>query len=213
MFSDSMSSLQALDSRKINSKTVLGASRALNKLASRARRLTLCWIRAHVGHEGNECADKLAKDATTLINLERLHLSISAQKESLRVKIYDQWKDRWENHPTCRQTKQFCPLPDAARGKRFLKLARSQLSLLVKLLTGHNNLSYHASKIDPTIYDMCSFCDEEKETFFHLVTECPSFRVTRQEIGIIESDNKTWTQERLLELARVPAIEALLNRF
>ena len=76
-----------------------------------------------------------------------------------------------------------------------------------------SNLSYHASKIDPTIYPMCGLCDEKEETFYHFLTECPRLMITRQNIGLDQMDRETWTQERLLELARVPAIEALLNRF
>ena len=99
------------------------------------------------------------------------------------------------------------------RSKKIVTLARSQLSQYIKLVTGHNNLAYHASKIDPTIDPTCSLCEEADETFFHFTTECPRLRITRQEIGLNEDDDETWTPERLLELARVPAIEALLNRF
>ena len=80
------------------------------------------------------------------------------------------------------------------------------------MVTGHNNLSYHASKIDPTIDPTCSFCEQALETFHHFVTECPRLRIRRQEIGIKEEEEDSWTPEHLLELARVPAVEALLNR-
>ena len=69
IFSDSMSSLQALDSIKKTSKTVRDAAIELNKLATVTKRLTLCWIKAHVGHQGNEIADKLAKRALSLIHI------------------------------------------------------------------------------------------------------------------------------------------------
>ena len=127
--------------------------------------------------------------------------------------MYEKWREMWTQLDTCRQTKQFYNSPDQNRGKKIIKLARSQLSLYVKLVTGHNNLSYHASKIDPTIDPTCALCQEEDETFFHFLTVCPRLRITRENLGIIETDSGTWTPERLLEFARVPAIEALLNRF
>ena len=208
-----MSSLQALDSLNVTSKTVLKTARSLNNLASKIRQLNLCWIKAHVGHEGNKQADKLARDATMLISTERLHESKCIRKEILTKKIYEMWANQWQPDPTCRQTKQFFEKPDPVQSKKILKLARSKLSTLVKITTGHNNFSYHASHIDPTIDPTCGLCGESMETFFHFVSDCPRLRLTRQDIGLREEDRGTWTPERLLELARVPAVEALLNRF
>ena len=73
-------------------------------------------------------------------------------------------------------------------------------------------MSYHASKIDPTIDPMCGLCGENMETFYHFVTDCPRLRITRQELGLLEHDSDSWTPEHLLELARVPAVDMLLNR-
>ena len=112
IFSDSMLSLQALDSLNITSKTVLKAARSLNNLANKVRWLNLCWIKAHVGHEGNEQADKLARDATVLISTERLHESKCVRKETLRKKMYKIWEKQWKADPNCRQTKQFFGSPD-----------------------------------------------------------------------------------------------------
>ena len=38
-----------------------GNKKLLNEFA-KGRKLTLCWTKAHVGVEGNEIADELAKD-------------------------------------------------------------------------------------------------------------------------------------------------------
>ena len=127
-------------------------------------------------------------------------------------KVKERWKTRWENDPTCRQTKQFFPGPDENKSKRILKFARSQLSTLVEVTTGHNGLAYPASKEDPTLDPMCDLCDEAPETFYHFMTECPRLRQTRIDTGIECFDNKSWREECVLEFARIPAINALLNR-
>ena len=113
---------------------------------------------------------------------------------------------------TCRQTKQFFENPDPGRSKKLLKLARSQLTLLIKITTSHNALAYHASKIDPEINPMCSMCDESKETFHHLITDCPKMRLTRIDCNLEYMERDSWKPERLLDFARNPAIEALLGR-
>ena len=46
-----------------------------------------------------------------------------------------------------------------------------------------------------------------------MVTECSRLRVTRADLSIEEENSETWTPECLLGLVRVPAVEALLNRF
>ena len=51
----------ALDSLEMTSLLVKESKHTLNTLASKAQRISVVWIKAHVGHEGNEEADRLAK--------------------------------------------------------------------------------------------------------------------------------------------------------
>ena len=64
IFSDSQVALLALNQSEVSSKLVLETKETLNLLAQRTRRITLVWIKVHVGHPGNEVADELAKKAT-----------------------------------------------------------------------------------------------------------------------------------------------------
>ena len=122
MFSDSMSSLQALDSAKITSKTVLKTKRSLNRLASVVKSVRVNWIKAHVGHEGNERADHLAKEASTMIHLSEVPRAATINKQLIKQKFYDLWTKSWEIEPTCRQTKQFFPKPDPLVSKKIINL-------------------------------------------------------------------------------------------
>ena len=162
---------------------------------------------------GNEKADELAKHATDLVHNVTIPQSTSITSQYLKTKMYEVWDEQWQKETTCRQTKQFFPNPDPLRSKKLLKLARSQLTTVIKITTGHNMLSYHASKIDPTIDSTCGLCGEEDETFYHFVTDCLRLRLTRIDCNLEVFDRKTWVAESLLDLARVPAIEALLTRF
>ena len=64
IFTDSQATLLALNSADVTSKLVLQTKLTLNELAKKTRRITIVWIKAHVGHEGNELADELAKEGT-----------------------------------------------------------------------------------------------------------------------------------------------------
>ena len=66
-------------------------------------RLEISWIKAHVGHEGNEKADQLARDAAKLDEITRdLLPPYSHFKQELADLTYKIWTDEWVSHNTCR---------------------------------------------------------------------------------------------------------------
>ena len=64
ILSDSQAAIKALNSPIIKSKSVLNALEYMENLALNVNHLTLAWIKAHVGTEGNEQADMAAKEET-----------------------------------------------------------------------------------------------------------------------------------------------------
>ena len=86
------------------------------------------------------------------------------------------WSAEWIANPTCRLSKNFLPYPDKNKSKELLNLSRSQMRRLLELITGQNNLNYVQSKIYPgEVSELCRFCEEEEETFEHLINEWPCF--------------------------------------
>ena len=63
IMSDSQAAIQALSSRLCSSRLVQQTKTELNKLGETTDRLDIAWIKAHVGHPGNEKADSLARKA------------------------------------------------------------------------------------------------------------------------------------------------------
>ena len=57
ILTDSQAALLALSNTNIHSKTVLKTIDLLESLRIRSKTLTIAWIKAHIGHEGNEQAD------------------------------------------------------------------------------------------------------------------------------------------------------------
>ena len=103
-------------------------------------------------------------------------------KNSINEAIQTEWNIRWKNLPKHDATKYFWKKADKNKSRGILSLCRTDLSLLIKAITGQNFLAYHQSKINIDISKFCRLCEESEETFIHLVSHCPRLTETRKDI-------------------------------
>ena len=213
IFCDSQAALKALQAPYINSLTILQCHKRFIDLANIPRKVTVTWIKAHVGHPGNELADEYAKIGTIdTSNWQHVNKTKTNITNLLEDYIYKEWLIAWEKQPGWRQTKYFYPSPSKLLYKSTSKLARSQLTLLIQTITGQNKLNYLSHKINPQISELCRFCEEESETFIHLISECPVFINLRLEVFHTRAFESLtdWKPHQLLKFAHHPQIfEAL----
>ena len=158
IFSDSRAAIQALNSSMVTSQLVKNTIDALNLVGGKVSRLEIAWIKAHVGHWGNERANQLARESINLdCNENGILLPYSHFKAELWDITYKLWKEEWSTNSTCRLSKNFLPYPDKNKSKEILKLSRSQMRRLLELITGQNNFNYVQSKIFPgLVSELCS---------------------------------------------------------
>ena len=186
----------------------------LNQLSQEIE-VSIMWVKAHVGHKGNERADEEARNAVNLKELyEGVNTPHSYTKKKLWEYTYNLWTTEWENDKTCRMTKLFLPQPDKNKSKQLMALSRGQMRRLIELITGHNNLNYFQSKIYPEdVSPLCRFCEEEDESFEHLLNECPCFLIARREIlqNRLVYRSNDWSYQQLLEFSYIPSIEDALT--
>ena len=172
-FSDSQSAISALAGWKIRSKTVSNCIETLNALG-RDRNVTIKWIRAHVGWQGNEMADENAKKGTKNVsNWVKTPQPVSWAKLLIRQAAYQQWRTLWYTTKSCRQTKIWFPSIDIKSSKLLINLPRMELGLAVQMFTGHNRLSRHENLCNQEVSPLCRLCKEETETSWHLIGCCP----------------------------------------
>ena len=57
--------IKALDNNVLSSSLVKQITENLNLPARQTSRVEICWIKAHIGHAGNERADQLAREASS----------------------------------------------------------------------------------------------------------------------------------------------------
>ena len=184
IFTDSAASLFALRKRIITSNLVLYCVKALNRLAGEEIMVSVCWIRSHSGHFGNEQADELAKEATGLDDkiahwIRRPLVQVRARSEKM---LSDCWGREWSAYKEARMTKQFFHTLSPGLSRSIMELSRGDLTTIVTMVTSHNDLRYHSSLRDPNVRPECRLCGLDRETFFHLFVECPRLNTTRFKI-------------------------------
>jgi len=135
-----------------------------------------------VGWPGNEKADELAKLGTEDVenpSTEIPLISNNIARNLLRKRIEEYWNEGWINLPTCRQTKHFFPEVNKSKALDYTKCRRAAFSAAVQLITGHNFLKRHESLVNEEGSNKCRNCEEEAETTYHVLSECPKHTYVR----------------------------------
>ena len=211
-FVDSQAALLALNNKSVSSRLVGDTIHNLNLIQGRVR---LVWIKAHVGHPGNEKADELAKDGTKLGTIQHIALPKQATKFAIKFAFDEIWKYQWSIYNDGRQSKQFYPSINRNKAKYSYNLSRQELGRLIRITTGHNNLFYHRSNVDRSrsTSPLCRFCQDSNETFYHFATSCPAFRLSR--LHYFQNDscftNGRWSIRQILDFSNIPSIAAALG--
>ena len=190
IYTDCRAALQSLQSKIIKSRQIKYLV-ALLKLQCFNNKITLRWIKAHVGHCGNERADFLAKkgaDSKGRRPNDVPHFSNAAIRAALREKVVEYWERIWQEEEPCRQTKLFFPKINKKQSTLFADCSRKVFTETVHMITGHNFFNRHQHLVNSgrggenEVYPYCRYCDEDEETSFHLIAECPHFASLRRKI-------------------------------
>ena len=186
IYSDSQAALSALAKRTYSSRTVERCIQHLNRAAGLAS-VKLRWVRAHVGHPGNERADELAKTGAMAmfqgtIRIPSLPTSPALIRLECKKLLLAKWTERWQARSDCRQTKQWFPTPNPLVAKQLMRLTRRSFSTIVQIITGHNYMNRHNAVVGDTDDPLCRLCMEDEESTLHIVAECPALARHRQEI-------------------------------
>ena len=106
-------------------------AKCLGNVVRNTESLVLQWIPAHCRIEGNERADRLAKEGSVLEQIES-DLTYREVKSIMKTSLNNKWK---ESHPEYNtQDGVYC-------------LNRRGQTTIFRLRTGHNRLNYHIHKI------------------------------------------------------------------
>ena len=164
---------------------------------------------------GNEIADKQAKlGSKNRTNKVECPVPISWAKQLIKQGSYQEWTHRWYYSKTARQTKIWFPSLNRNFSRSLIHLDRADLGLTVEMLTGHNRLNRHESIVDKDVSPTCRLCEEEEESSYHIIGECPRLLHKRWEAfgePFLDLD-PVWKPRSFLKFLLTAKIKEMNNR-
>jgi ribonuclease HI len=177
ILTDSLSSLMALESRKISCNThpcILQCKQIYYDLQNSGHDITLSWVPAHVGILGNEIADEMAKNACLSENQSNDPPFPNDFKKLAKQQMKQNWKFKWENSDKGRYAHSI--FPTVSTKPWFLEIAeeRGFVTTFSRIITGHTSTKSHLNRF-LIVDDPLCLCQINYETIDHLLWECPKY--------------------------------------
>lgn len=207
--SDSRAALGQLLNVVVKSELARDCINLLTQL-SRVNRVKLLWVPGHSGIQGNEKAHELARLGAIRPDMADLGdhpgVAMGLVKQITERWAANQFADLWSQDPGMRHTKELFSGPAARLGTVLADLDRTQLRVVVGLVTGHWHTNKHLVRLGLAEEPICQRCKDEEETPLHLITRCRELAGVRNDtLGapvIFEFSLKDTGASRLLRFAR-----------
>ena len=173
IISDSISALQAIGQFNTNNQIVQEILEWVYLIENRGKEIKFCWVPSHVGVEGNERADSLAKQAINGIVRNDFALPVKDMYPSIRHLIEDVWRFYWEL-----ENQKMKEVARSTRPWKYQDMKRSEEVSLCRLRIGHTRLTHGflMSREPPPFCEDCLVQLSVK----HLLVECPSISEKRE---------------------------------
>ena len=179
IYSDSRSALQAVQKMESTNNLVQEIYLLIKSLAGQQTIVSFCWIPSHVGIEGNELADKAAKDAIQGAIVNRNETSDADVIAYIKHKLRLEWEDRWNRIEDNKKLRAIQP----TLKRCILKLTRRDHVKITRLRIGHTRLT-HGSRLTTGGLPECVECTWDEEdpqllTVKHILMECGNYALQR----------------------------------
>jgi hypothetical protein len=134
---DSQMTLESLKNSNIHTFFIEEIRRKLTEMGKIHWKIQFCWVKAHVGIQGNELADALAKEAATNADIRESYKKVpkSVVLSELGGISVEKWQREWEQMTKGEITREYFPV-FADR----LKMKINFTPNFTTMVTGHGNV-------------------------------------------------------------------------
>jgi ribonuclease HI len=186
IFSDSLSALITLQNKRTPHPLARILQHQIDNLNQEGKTVKLCWIPSHVGIDGNESADKLAK-AAALLPAEHIMIFYADWYPIIANKIHTRWKENWQ-----REGKFLLKIQTDPGSRKREQLSRRNEVVLNRLRCGHTRLT-HEYLMNSAVQEPppgCPLCLRTRLTVHHVIIDCPVLsNARRQYISLFADDH------------------------
>jgi ribonuclease HI len=173
---DSLSVIKTLEQKKINTHTekiIIDIKTTLTNLQNCGYRISFLWIPSHVGIQGNEKADELAKQA---LEAETIHdyRDRGSSATATRKAVIEKWQVKWD---TIEEGRFYYSIQSTVQPRAWyhgMIQKREFLVFVNRLLLNHHRLNSHLMRIG--IGEGMCHCGENFATPDHIVWQCGQLR-------------------------------------
>ena len=184
IFSDSQTAIGVLSLNwKIENhhSTIRSVISKINSLQKNGVGVSFEWTPGHASINGNEIADKLAKEAAKEADeiLDETHITITRQdvKTAAREIVMKKWQHRWDMSEKGRFYYNFHP---KIEDKALHDFPNKKMGSIINQLRSGYCLNEYLHKISPAVNAECE-CGEQ-ETIEHYLLHCERYEEARQKL-------------------------------
>jgi hypothetical protein len=179
--------LDSLKNSNIHTFLIEEIRKKLTEIEKANWKIQFCRVKAHVGIQGNELADTIAKEAATN------YITECCKKVPKRVVMtelngisVEKWQREWDQATKEEITKEYLPV---VADRLSMKLNNTQN--FTSMVTGHGNIKSYLHRFKITETPLCP-CGTKDQAIDHLLFECELLNQERDSLISTVSKTEVW---------------------